>query len=145
KIVLRTGADGSIVRLGDVARIEMGALNYQQIGRTNGQAGCAIAVFQAPGSNALQVAAGVKQVMSDLEQRFPPDLKYIYTLDTTLAVSEGIREILWTLLEAMALVILVVYLFLQSWRATIIPMVAVPVSLIGTFAVFPMLGFSVNT
>ena len=144
-IVLRTGTDGSIVRLGDVARIELGALNYQQIGRINGQAGCAIAVFQAPGSNALQVADGVKQVMSELEQRFPPDLKYVYTLDTTLAVSEGIREILWTLLEAMALVIIVVYLFLQNWRATLIPMVAVPVSLIGTFAVFPLLGFSVNT
>lgn len=145
RVVVRADPGGAMVRLGDVARIEMGAANYQQIGRVNGQPGCAIAVFQAPGSNALEVAAGVKRVMSELEGRFPTDLTYNYTLDSTLAVSEGIREILWTLLEAMLLVIVVVYLFLQSWRATVIPMIAVPVSLIGTFAIFPFLGFSVNT
>jgi HAE1 family hydrophobic/amphiphilic exporter-1 len=145
RIVLRADPGGAMVRLADVARIELGAVNYQQIGRTNGLPGCAIAVFQAPGSNALEVAEGVRRTMTELEQRFPPDLGYVYTLDTTLAVSEGIREILWTLGEAMILVIIVVYLFLQSWRATLIPMVAVPVSLIGTFAVFPALGFSVNT
>ena len=142
---MRSNPDGSIIRLRDVARIQLGALNYQQIGRVNGEPGCAIAVFQAPGSNALQTAAGVKQVMTELRDRFPPDLEYAYTLNTTDAVSEGIREILITLGEAMILVVFVVYLFLQNWRATLIPMVAVPVSLIGTFAAFPALGFSVNT
>ncbi|MEP6916169.1 MAG: multidrug efflux RND transporter permease subunit [Acidobacteriota bacterium] len=144
-IAVRSNPDGSVIRLRDVARIQIGALNYQQIGRVNGEPGCAIAVFQAPGSNALQVAAGVRQAMSELRDRFPPDLTYAYTLDTTQAVSEGIREILITLVEAMVLVVFVVYLFLQNWRATLIPMVAVPVSLIGTFAAFPALGFSVNT
>jgi HAE1 family hydrophobic/amphiphilic exporter-1 len=144
-ITVRSNPDGSIIRLRDVARIQLGALNYQQIGRVNGEPGCAIAVFQAPGSNALQVAAGVKQVMTELRDRFPSDLEYAYTLNTTDAVSEGIREILITLGEAMVLVVFVVYLFLQNWRATLIPMVAVPVSLIGTFAAFPALGFSVNT
>jgi len=144
-IAVRANPDGSVVRMRDVARVELGALNYQQIGRVNGQQGCAIGVFQLPGSNALAVADGVKRVMSDLSQRFPQDLEYRYSIDTTLPVSEGMREILITLGEAMALVIFVVYLFLQNWRATLIPMVAVPVSLIGTFAVFPMLGFSINT
>ncbi len=145
KIAVRSNPDGSVVRMSDVARIELGALNYQQIGRVDGQPGCSIAVFQAPGSNALEVANGVKRVMAELQGRFPPDLDYGYTLDTTLPVSEGIKEILITLFEAMILVILVVYLFLQNWRATLIPMVAVPVSLIGTFAIFPLLGFSINT
>jgi HAE1 family hydrophobic/amphiphilic exporter-1 len=144
-IAVRANPDGSIVRLGDVARVELGALNYQQIGRVNGQPGCGIGVFQAPGSNALAVAEGVKKVMDELSQRFPQDLEYRYSIDTTLPVSEGIREILITLGIALALVIFVVYLFLQNWRATFIPMVAVPVSLIGTFAVFPILGFSINT
>jgi HAE1 family hydrophobic/amphiphilic exporter-1 len=128
-----------------VSRIELGALNYQQIGRVNGQPGCAIAIFQAPGSNALAVAEGVRKQMEVLRGRFPADLEFAYTLDTTAAVSEGIREILITLVEAMVLVILVVYLFLQNWRATLIPIVAVPVSLIGAFIVFPALGFSLNT
>src|SRR5579862_6972188 len=144
-IAVRSNPDGSVVRLKDIARIELGALNYQQIGRVNGQQGCAVAVFQTPGSNALAVAAGVRQVMTDLSVRFPQDLEYRYSIDTTLPVSEGIREILFTLTEAMVLVIFVVYLFLQNWRATFIPMIAVPVSLIGTFAVFPLLGFSINT
>ena len=144
-IAVRADPDGSVVRLSDVARVELGALNYQQIGRVNGGPGCAVAVFQMPGSNALAVADGVKRVMADLSRRFPQDLEYRYSIDTTLPVSEGIREILITLAEALALVIVVVYLFLQNWRATFIPMVAVPVSLIGTFALFPALGFSINT
>jgi HAE1 family hydrophobic/amphiphilic exporter-1 len=144
-IVLRSNPDGSLVRMHDVARIELGALNYQQIGRVNGQPGIGVAVFQAPGSNALAVAQGVRQVMEDLRPRFPSDLDFRYTLDTTRPVSEGIKEILKTLAEAMALVILVVFLFLQNWRATLIPMLAVPVSLIGTFMLFPLLGFSINT
>src|SRR3982751_6385773 len=144
-IAIRSNPDGSVIRLRDVARVELGALNYQQIGRVNGQPGCAIAVFQAPGSNALQVAEGVRQQMAQLQTRFPADLHFEYTLDTTRAVSEGIREITITLAEAMVLVVLVVFLFLQNWRATLIPVVAVPVSLIGTFMIFPALGFSVNT
>ena len=145
QIVVRSNADGSVVRLSDVARIELGALNYQQVSRINGQPGAIVAVFQSPGSNALDVAGGVKNAMAELEQRFPPDVDYAITLDTTLPVTEGIREIVKTILEAMALVILVVFLFLQNWRATLIPMIAVPVSLIGTFVVFPLLGFSINT
>jgi hydrophobic/amphiphilic exporter-1 (mainly G- bacteria), HAE1 family len=144
-IVLRSEPDGSTVRLHDVARVELGALNYQQIGRSNGQPGVGIAVFQAPGSNSLDVARGVREIMTTLRGRFPEGVDYRYTLDTTAPVSEGIKEILKTLGEAMVLVILVVFLFLQNWRATLIPMLAVPVSLIGTFAVFPLLGFSVNT
>ena len=144
-IAVRSNPDGSVIRLRDIARIELGALNYQQIGRVNGQPGCAIAVFQAPGSNALAVVEGVRKQMEELQTRFPTDLQFAYTLDTTLAVSQGIREIVITLSEAMLLVVLVVYLFLQNWRATLIPVVAVPVSLIGTFMVFPALGFSVNT
>jgi HAE1 family hydrophobic/amphiphilic exporter-1 len=144
-IAVRSNPDGSVVRLSDVARIELGALNYGQRGRVNGKPGCAVAVFQTPGSNALAVADGVKKTMMELSRRFPPDLQYRYSIDTTLPVSEGIREILITLTIAIVLVMFVVYLFLQNWRATFIPMIAVPVSLIGTFAVFPLLGFSINT
>jgi HAE1 family hydrophobic/amphiphilic exporter-1 len=143
-IVLRSSKD-SIVHLRDVARVELGSLNYQQIGRVTGQPGVGIAVFQAPGSNALAVAQGVRDVMNRLRTSLPADIDYTYVLDTTLPVSEGIREILKTLTEAMILVTIVVFLFLQNWRATLIPMLAVPVSLIGTFIVFPLLGFSVNT
>ncbi|MES1261730.1 MAG: multidrug efflux RND transporter permease subunit [Acidobacteriota bacterium] len=144
-IVIRSAPDGSVVRLRDVGRIELGALNYNQTSRMNGQPAAAIAVYQSPGSNALAVADGVKKVIADLKGRFPSGVDYAITLDTTLPVTEGIREIVETLLAAMVLVILVVYIFLQNWRATLIPMVAVPVSLVGTFAVFPVLGFSINT
>jgi HAE1 family hydrophobic/amphiphilic exporter-1 len=145
QIVVRSNPDGSLVRLKDIARIELGALNYQIIGRFNGQPSCNIAVFQTPGSNAIKVAEGIKKAMAQLKERFPADLDYKVALDTTLPVTEGIKEILKTLLAAMVLVTLVVFLFLQNWRATLIPMIAVPVSLIGTFAFFPFLHFSVNT
>jgi HAE1 family hydrophobic/amphiphilic exporter-1 len=145
QVVVRSNPDGAVVRLQDVARIELGALNYQQTARMNGQPSAVIAVFQAPGSNALAVADGVKKAMQELKGRFPADLDYTITLDTTLPVTEGIHEIVKTLIEAMLLVLLVVFLFLQNWRATLIPLIAVPVSLIGTFAVFPLLGFSINT
>src|SRR5215470_13566996 len=145
EIVVRSNPDGSVVRLKDVARTELGALNYQQSSRLNGQPSCIVAIFQQPGSNALAVADGVKKVIADLKRRFPSDLDYKITLDTTLPVTEGIREIVTTLVEALILVLLVVFLFLQNWRATLIPMIAVPVSLIGTFAIFPLLGFSINT
>jgi multidrug efflux pump len=144
-VVVRSNPDGSMVRLRDVARIELGALNYQQVGRVNGQPGALVAVFQTPGSNALAVAEGVKKTLAELKKRFPTDVEYRITLDTTSAVKEGIREIVETLVVATLLVIFVVFVFLQNWRATLIPMIAVPVSLIGTFAVFPLLGFSINT
>ncbi|MEP7341095.1 MAG: multidrug efflux RND transporter permease subunit [Acidobacteriota bacterium] len=145
QIVVRSNPNGSVVRLKDVARIELGALNYQQRSRMNGQPSAIIAVFQAPGSNALAVADGLKKTMVELKGHFPADLDYVVSLDTSLPVTEGIKDIVRTLIEAMILVTLVVFLFLQNWRATLIPMIAVPVSLIGTFAVFPMLGFSINT
>src|SRR6266851_2448622 len=144
-VVLRLNPDGSTVRLRDVARIELGALDYTQIGRFNGKPAAIVAVYQTPGSNALAVGKGVKTTIEELKKRFPNDLDYAISLDTTLPVTEGIREILITLLETTLLVVFVVFMFLQSWRATLIPLIAVPVSLVGTFAVFPMLGFSVNT
>src|SRR5436305_1218820 len=143
-IVVRLNPDGSAVRMKDVARIEMGALSYKQVGRFNGQPSSIIGIYQAPGSNALAVAEGIKKTMADLKTRFPQDLDYAVSVDTTRPVTEGIREILKTLGAALLLVILVVFLFLQNWRATLIPLVAVPVSLIGTFAAFPLLGFSIN-
>jgi hydrophobic/amphiphilic exporter-1 (mainly G- bacteria), HAE1 family len=145
KIIVRQNPDGSTVRLKDVSRIELGSLVYQQIGRYNGKAAVIIAVYQAPGSNALAVAKSVKAQMEDLKSRFPNDLEYTVAMDTTLPITEGMKEIVTTLLEALVLVIIVVFLFLQNWRATLIPLLAVPVSLIGTFAVFPILGFSINT
>jgi hydrophobic/amphiphilic exporter-1 (mainly G- bacteria), HAE1 family len=144
-ITVRQNSDGSVVRLKDVARIELGSLFYQQIGRFNGKPAVIIAVYQAPGSNALAVAKQLKLQMEDLKSRFPQGLDYAISLDTTLPVTEGMKEIIKTLLEAIVLVIIVVFLFLQGWRATLIPLIAVPVSLIGTFAIFPMLGFSINT
>jgi hydrophobic/amphiphilic exporter-1 (mainly G- bacteria), HAE1 family len=144
-VVVRENPDGSSVRVKDVARIEMGALNYQQYGTFNGQPAAVIAAFQTPGSNALDVAEAIGNTMNDLATRFPSGIKYEVSLDTTAPVKAGIREIVETLLEAIALVVLVVFVFLQSWRATLIPLLTVPVSLIGAFAVFPLLGFSVNT
>jgi HAE1 family hydrophobic/amphiphilic exporter-1 len=144
-VIVRQNTDGSVVRLKDVARIELGSLVYQQIGRFNGKPAVIIAVYQAPGSNALAVANQVKAQMEDLKSRFPQGLEYKVSMDTTLPITEGMKEIVTTLGEAIVLVIIVVFLFLQGWRATLIPLIAVPVSLIGTFAIFPMLGFSINT
>jgi HAE1 family hydrophobic/amphiphilic exporter-1 len=145
QIVVRENTDGSVVRIKDIARIELGGLNYNQRSRLNGQPSSTIAVFQNPDANALEVANAVKAAMDQMKTRFPADLDYAVTLDTTQAVTAGITDIVRTLFEAMVLVILVVFIFLQSWRATLIPMIAVPVSLIGTFAVFPLFGFSINT
>jgi HAE1 family hydrophobic/amphiphilic exporter-1 len=144
-VVVRENTDGSVVRLGDVSRIELGAQTYKQIARYKGSPAALLAVYQAPGSNALDVRKQVGVAMEELRQRFPDDVEYKISLDTTLAVNQGIHEIVETLLEAVALVVLVVFIFLQSWRATLIPLLTVPVSLIGAFAVFPLLGFSVNT
>ncbi|MGR8940659.1 MAG: efflux RND transporter permease subunit [Gammaproteobacteria bacterium] len=144
-IVLRANPTGSIVRIKDVGRIELGAQAYDMIGRLNGKPAALVALYQLPGSNAIEAADGAKKMMAELKTRFPEDLDYVVALDTTLAVTEGINEIVHTLFEAMVLVILVVFLFLQGWRPTLIPLLAVPVSLIGTFMLFPMLGFSINT
>jgi HAE1 family hydrophobic/amphiphilic exporter-1 len=144
-IVLRADPSGSIVRIKDVGRIELGAQTYDMVGRLNGKPAALVALYQLPGSNAIEAAEGAKQMMAELKTRFPEDLDYVVALDTTLAVTEGINEIVHTLFEAMVLVIAVVFLFLQGWRPTLIPLLAVPVSLIGTFMLFPMLGFSINT
>ena len=145
QIVIRANSDGSVLRLKDVARLDLGAQTYNLVGRYSGKPAAVIAVYQLPGSNAVLAAAGVRKLMMEAKQRFPQDLEYDIALDTTLAVTEGINEIKHTLFEAIILVILVVYIFLQGWRATLIPLLAVPVSLIGTFVVFPSLGFSINT
>jgi HAE1 family hydrophobic/amphiphilic exporter-1 len=143
-IILRTLSDGSQVRLKDVARIELGTMLYNAVGRHNGTPAAVIAVFQIPGTNALDVANRVKSTMEDLKKRFPRDMDYLVSLDTTLPVSEGINEIVHTLLEAVVLVLIVVFVFLQNWRATLIPLLTVPVSLVGAFIFFPLLGFSIN-
>src|ERR1700751_5237958 len=145
QIVIRANPDGSILRLKDVARLDLGAKSYNLVGRYSGKPAAVVAVYQLPGSNAVQAAAGVRKLMLQAKERFPQDLEYDIALDTTLAVTEGLREIKHTLLEAIVLVILVVYIFLQGRRTTLIPLLAVPVSLIGTFVVFPLLGFSINT
>ena len=144
-IVVRENPNGGIVHLKDVARIELGVQSYTLMGRLNGKPSAILAVYQLPGSNAVDDARGVRALMQQWKDRFPPDMSYVISLDQTRAVTEGMREILITLAIALALVILVVYLFLQGWRATLIPLLAVPVSLVGTFAFFPLFGFSINT
>jgi HAE1 family hydrophobic/amphiphilic exporter-1 len=141
-IVIRANPDGSAVRLRDVARVELGAQTYNLVGRLNGKPAANIAIYQLPGSNALDCANGVKAAMARIKLRFPQDLDYEIALDTTQAVSEGMREISNTLWQALLLVVLVVFVFLQGWRPTLIPMLAVPVSLVGTFILFPVFGFS---
>src|SRR5882762_6680544 len=144
-VIVREAPDGGIVRVKDVARVELGTQDYSIVGRLNGQPSAIIAVYQLPGSNAVQTAAGVRKLMDEMKQRFPQDMDYAIALDQTRAVTEGMKEIVQTLVIAIVLVILVVYLFLQDWRATLIPMLAVPVSLVGTFILFPLFGFSINT
>jgi HAE1 family hydrophobic/amphiphilic exporter-1 len=144
-VILRANPDGSVLHLKDVARIELGAQTYNLAGRFNSKPSAVMAIYQLPGTNAVQTAKDVRARMDQLTATFPPDMKYDVALDTTKAVNAGIHEILVTLFIALALVILVVYVFLQGWRATLIPLLAVPVSLIGTFMVFPLLGFSINT
>src|ERR1700751_2969793 len=145
QIVLRETPDGGTVRVRDVARIELGSQDYSAASRFNGKSAAVIAVYQLPGSNAVDVGNGVKKLMAQMKQRFPEDLDFDMSLDTTLSVTQGIKEIVKTLVIALILVILVVYLFLQGWRATLIPLLAVPVSLVGTYVLFPLFGFSLNT
>ena len=123
----------------------MGAQDYSVAGRFNGKPGAIIAAYQLPGSNAVDAAAGVKQLMAQMKERFPEDIDFAVSLDTTLSVTQGIKEIVETLVIALVLVIVVVFLFLQGWRSTLIPLLAVPVSLVGTFVLFPLFGFSINT
>jgi HAE1 family hydrophobic/amphiphilic exporter-1 len=144
-IVVRSNPDGSMVRVKDVGRIELGGQNYALSGRLNGKPAALVALYQLPGSNAIAAADGAKKRIKELAEKFPADLDYVVCLDTTLAVTEGMAEIKKTLEEALLLVILVVFIFLQGWRATLIPLLAVPVSLISTFVLFPMFGFTVNT
>ncbi|MDR3737078.1 MAG: efflux RND transporter permease subunit, partial [Acidobacteriaceae bacterium] len=144
-IILRANPDGSIVHLSDVARVELGDQSYGISGRYNQAPAGVMAIYQLPGSNAVETAAAVNQRIKELSATFPSSIAYGVPLDTTKAVTSGIREILFTLLEALGLVVIVVFIFLQGWRATLIPLLAVPVSLIGTFIIFPALGFSINT
>ena len=144
-IIVREGADGGVVRVRDVATVDLGSQDYGWQARLNGDPVGEIGIYQLPGSNAVEAAKGIRKLMAKMKERFPADVDYAITLDTTDAVRAGMQEIVMTLMIAFVLVILVVYLFLQDWRATLIPMLAVPVSLVATFAVFPLFGFSVNT
>jgi HAE1 family hydrophobic/amphiphilic exporter-1 len=144
-VIVRETPNGGTVRVKDVARVELGTQDYSSICRLNGKPAAGLAVYQLPGSNAVQTVAGVRKLMEQMKQRFPEDIDYAISLDQTLPVTEGMKEILITLVIAIVLVILVVYLFLQDWRATLIPLLAVPVSLVGTFVLFPLFGFSINT
>lgn len=144
-IVIKARPDGSIVKVGDVARIELGAETYGWFGQLNGKPAALVAIYQLPDANALNLANGLKSEMERLSERFPEDLAYQVTYDTTLYVETSIKEVVITLLQALALVILVVFVFLQDWRSTLIPAIAIPVSLIGTFAALLMMGFTINT
>lgn len=145
KVIIRTGKDGTIIRLKDIGRAELGAEDYQTVVRYRGKETIGIGIMQRPGSNALEVVKNVRAEMSRLAKKLPPGITYEYAFDTTLAVNESIREVLFTLAQAIALVVLTIFVFLQNWRSTLIPVFTIPVSLIGTFACMHMLGFSINT
>jgi multidrug efflux pump len=144
-IVLIANPDGSVVRLGDVAKVELGAENYGWFGQLNSKPAALLAVYQLPDANALDVAGAIKKELARLAERFPDDLEAQVTYDTTLYVETSMREVVVTLFQALVLVVLVVYIFLQDWRSTLIPAIAIPVSLIGTFAALLMMGFTINT
>ena len=144
-IIVRAGSDGSLVKLRDVAQVQLGAQTYNMQGRFNGQPAALLAVYQLPGGNAVAAAEKVRAFMAEAKSRFPQGLEYRVAMDSTAAVTAGLKETRKTLFEALILVTVVVFLFLQSWRAALIPLLAVPVSLLGTFIVFPLLGFSINT
>ena len=144
-IIVRTKPDGSVVRIRDVGRVDLGAQTYNSYSLLNGKPSIPVGVFQLPGGNALDVANQVRAAMDKLAPRFPPGVSYTIAYDTTTFVRESIKEVVITLLEALGLVILVVYVFLQGWRATLIPAITIPVSLIGTFALMQVMGFSINT
>lgn len=145
EIILKTSNDGKMVRMKDVARIELGAQNYDTASKLNEGPTATVGIYQYPGSNAVDIAKHIHQEMQILKKRFPPGMDYTIVYDTTLFVKESLKEVLITLLEAMVLVFLVVYVFLQNFRTTLIPCIAIPVSLVGTFIFFKMFGFSINT
>jgi len=145
QVIVRETDDGRVVRLGDVARVELGSENYKSRGRWNGKPAAALVVYLLPGANQIECAEGIYKTLDDIQKHWPKGIKSVVGFDTTPAVEASIEGIIHTLFEAIILVILVVFIFLQNWRATIIPLLTVPVSLIGTFAIFPLLGFSVNT
>jgi HAE1 family hydrophobic/amphiphilic exporter-1 len=144
EIIIRSNTDGSQVKVKDVGRVELGAQTYDLRARLNGSPAGAIGVYLAPGANALETADNVKRILENAKTRFPPDMDFDITLDSTLPIKASMNEIVHTLVEAVVLVLVVVYVFLQSFRATLIPMLTVPVSLLGAFIMFPALGFSVN-
>src|SRR5947207_1395529 len=145
EIVVRANPDGSFVRVKDIARIDLGAQTYNLRGRLNGQPSAILAVYQLPGTNAVKAAEGVRKLMAEAKQRFPADMDFVVSLDQTLSVTEGLNDIVKTLFEALVLDVIVIVVLLKGWRATLIPLCAVPVSLLGTFVVFPLFGFSINT
>ncbi len=145
EIIVRSNPDGSQVKLKDVARVELGAMIYNSFTRMNGVPAGVMGIYLAPGANALETAGNIRKMLKEMAERFPPDMAYAVALDSTLPIKASMNEIVHTLGEAVLLVILVVFIFLQSWRATLIPLLTVPVSLVGTFAAFPLMGFSVNT
>jgi hydrophobic/amphiphilic exporter-1 (mainly G- bacteria), HAE1 family len=145
QIVVRETPETGIVRVKDVARAELGSQDYSVGGRLNGQPAAVISLYQLPGSNAVDTARLVRKLVAEARTRFPDDMEYAIPIDTTRAVNEGMKEIVETLVIAIVLVVLVVYIFLQGWRATLIPLLAVPVSLVGTFLFFPVFGFTINT
>jgi multidrug efflux pump len=144
EIIVKTAADGAVVRLKDISRIELGAADYALRSLLNGKSAVAVPVFQAPGSNAIAIADRVQETMREIKQNMPEGVDYSIVYDTTQFVRASIKAVISTLLEAVALVVLVVIVFLQTWRASIIPLVAVPVSVVGTFAVMYLMGFSIN-
>ncbi|MBD2740114.1 efflux RND transporter permease subunit [Coleofasciculus sp. FACHB-1120] len=145
EIVLKTDTDGTLVKLKDVGRAELGAENYSSFLRFRGNDAVGLGIFQLPGSNALDVARAVKAEMAKLATRFPPGLQYRVAFDTTLYVEQSLKEVVKTLFEAIVLVVLVIFIFLQDWRTTLIPAVTIPISLIGTFAFIKVFGFSINS
>ncbi|MEM7064540.1 MAG: efflux RND transporter permease subunit [Cyanobacteria bacterium P01_B01_bin.77] len=145
ELVVQTGENGALVKLKDVGRAELGAENYSTFLRFKGNESVGLGIFQLPGSNALQVAQGVKEVMAELADEFPSGMEYGIGFDTTEFVEQSLSRVVWTLIQAVALVVLVIYLFLQDWRTTIIPAITIPVALIGTFAIVKIFGFSINS
>ena len=144
-IIIRREQDGAMLRLKDIARIDLGSASYSVVSRLKGQPTAAIAIYQQPGSNSLDVSKGVKAKMQELAANFPAGVSYNVTLDTTDVIHASIDEVMVTFFETTLLVVLVIFLFLQNWRAVIIPCITIPVSLIGTLAVMAAFGFSINT
>ncbi|WP_204140619.1 efflux RND transporter permease subunit [Halomicronema sp. CCY15110] len=144
-LIIKTGDNGELVKFSDVGRVELGAENYSTFLRFRGQEAIGLGIYQLPGSNALEVAQGVKAEMARLAEQFPPGMEYGIGFDTTDYVEQSMTEVVWTLVQAVALVVLVIFVFLQDWRTTIIPAVTIPVALIGTFAIVKIFGFSINS